>query len=139
MVKKMRMLTDNTKGYLMIEALIAMSIFAIGFLAVGGMVVQTTKNNTRGNIMTMATLLASDTLEAFKGVDDITDLVLGTYTDPVPVDEFGNPGGIFTRVWEISDPLGHDTSRQISITVNWTRQGLQRQITLDTLTLGRGT
>jgi Tfp pilus assembly protein PilV len=142
MMKKsqiIRILTADGDGYLLIEALIAMAIFAVGFLAVGSMVVHTTRNNTRGNIMTMATLLASDTLENFKGTDDITALDIGTYADAEPVDESGNPGGIFTRTWEISDPLGYNTSRQISVTVNWTRQGRQRQITLNTITKGRGT
>ena len=129
----------NQKGYLLIEALISMAIFAIGFLAVGTMVIHTTRNNTRSNIMTQATLLASQTLEDFKSTPYITTLADGeTYTDPDPVDQWGNPGGIFTRSWAISDPLDTNTSRQIQVTVSWTRRGHQRNIVLTTITRGGG-
>ena len=98
--------THDQSGYLLIEALISMAIFAIGFLAVGTMVIGTTRNNTRSNIMTQATLLATQTLEDFKNTPNITTLEDGEeYTDPAPVDQWGNPGGIFTRSWTISDPL----------------------------------
>ena len=123
----------------MIEALISMAIFAIGFLAVGTMVIHTTRNNTRSNIMTQATLLATQTLEDFKNTLYIAKLPDGeTYTDPDPVDPWGNPGGIFTRSWVISDPIGNNTSRQIEITVSWSRYGRQRNIVLTTITRGKG-
>jgi type II secretory pathway pseudopilin PulG len=132
-------LNRNQKGYLLIEAMISMAIFAIGFLAVGTMVIKTTQNNTRSNIMTQATLLATQTLENFKSTPYITDLADGeAYTDPAPVDQWGNPGGIFTRSWTISDPIGYDTSRQIEVGVSWTRRGHQRNIVLTTITRGRG-
>ena len=133
-------LKENQKGYLLIEALISMAIFAIGFLAVGTMVIGTTRNNTRSNIMTQATLLATQTLEEFKNTPNLNTLVVGDeHTDAAPVDQWGNPGGIFTRSWRISDPLGNDTSRQIDITVSWTRRGHQRNIVMTTITRGRGT
>ena len=129
------LLRENQEGYLLIEALISMAIFAIGF-----MVIHTTRNNTRSNIMTQATLLATQTLENFKNTPDITTLEDGEeYTDGAPVDQWGYPGGIFTRSWAISDPLGNNTSRQIDVTVSWTRRGHQRNIVLTTITRGRGT
>ena len=42
----------NYRGYLLIEALIAMTIFAIGFMAIGKMIIFTTRNNTQANIIT---------------------------------------------------------------------------------------
>ncbi len=142
-MKKLKISTflrDNKKGYLLIEALISMAIFAIGFLAVGTMVIYTTRNNTRSNIMTQATLLASQTLENFKSTPDITTLVIGEgYNDGGPVDANGNPGGIFTRTWSIRDDLAYNTSREIEVRVSWTRRGLQRNIVLTTITKGKGT
>ena len=132
-------LKRGQNGYLMIEALISMAIFAIGFLAVGTMVIQTTRNNTRSNIMTQATLLATQTLEDFKNTPYITTLADGeTYTDAEPVGPWGNPGGIFTRSWVISDPNGNNTARQIEITVSWFKYGHQHNIVLTTITRGRG-
>lgn len=116
-----------------------MAIFAIGFLAVGTMVIQTTRNTTRSNIMTRATLLATQTLEDFKNTPYIATLADGeTYTDSKPVDQWGNPGGIFTRSWTISDSIGTNTSRRIEVTVSWTRRGRQSNIVLTTITRGRG-
>jgi Tfp pilus assembly protein PilV len=139
-LKISKILRENQKGYLLIEALISMAIFAIGFLAVGTMVIGTTRNNTRSNIMTQATLLATQTLEDFKNTPNITDLEDGEeYTDPAPVDQWGNPGGIYTRSWTISDPLANNTSRQIDVTVSWTRRGQPRNIALTTITRGGGT
>ena len=50
----------------MIEVLIAMAIFAIGFLAIGGMVLSTTRNNTAGDTITIATMLAREKIEYLK-------------------------------------------------------------------------
>jgi len=133
-------LRDDKKGYLLIEALISMAIFAIGFLAVGTMVIYTTRNNTRSNIMTQATLLATQTLENFKSTPDITSLAIGeNVNDGAPVDANGSPGGIFTRSWSIRDDIGYNTSREIEVTVSWTRRKQQRTIVLTTITKGKGT
>ena len=121
------------------EALIAMAIFSIGFLAVGKMIIFTTHNNTRSNIMTQATRLATKTLEDFKNTADIAGLDIGEgFNDGGPVDAGGNLGGIFTRSWSIRDPAGFNTSRQIEVTVRWTREGQMRRIVLTTLTRGKG-
>ncbi len=56
--RKRHLLSKNNKGRTMIEVLIAMAIFAFGFVAVGCMVLSTTSNNTAGNIITIATRLA---------------------------------------------------------------------------------
>ncbi len=131
---------DDKKGYLLIEALIAMTIFSIGFLAVGRMIIFTTHNNTRSNIMTQATLLATKTLEDFKNTPDIKTLAIGEdFNDGGPVDADGNPGGIFTRSWSVRDPLAFNTSREIEVSVSWTREGQMRRIVLKTLTRGKGT
>jgi type II secretory pathway pseudopilin PulG len=134
------LLSQPQKGYLLIEAIVAMAIFSIGFLAVGKMIIFTTHNNTRSNIMTQATLLATKTLEDFKNTAEISTLVIGEgFNDGGPVDANGNPGGIFTRSWSVKDPVGFNTSRQIEVTVRWTRRGLERRIVLTTLTRGKGT
>ncbi len=128
-------------GFLIVEVMIAMAIFAIGFLAVGTLVISTTRNNTTGNILTQATMLASETLEDLKNTPDITTLILGgPYQDTNnPIDARGNAGGIYTRSWSISDPLGYNTSRRIEVTVSWNRIGQNRSVTMATITKGKGT
>jgi hypothetical protein len=122
--------------------MIAIAIFTIGFLALGSLVLSSTHNNTSGNIRTQATMLAAESLETFKNMPDITSLaVSGTpVQDPGnPIDENGEPGGIYWRSWTIADPLGNNTSRRISVTVGWNRLGENRSVTMTTITKGKGT
>ena len=140
------MQTDNRKnhfcsrsnGFTLIEVLIAMAIFSIGILAVASMQLWNVKNNTTGNITTLATLLARDQMEQLKNVADVTTLASGT--DPNnPVDENGNAGGIFTRSWVVTNPLGGSATRQIQVTVSWTKGGPNRSVVLTSITRGNGT
>lgn len=128
----------NTKGYMMIEALICIAIFAVGFLAVATLVFSATRNNTNGNLLTQANMLARQHLEQLKSTPDITTLLNGTFSDG-PWDGSGNPGGIYTRTWTIQDALGFNTSREIQVTVNWAWRGQNRSVVLSTLTKGNGT
>jgi len=137
-MSRYRSISDN-RGYLLLEILIAVAIFSIGFLAVGTMIVSTTRTNTTGNIVTQATLLAVETLETLKN-DPVGDLVPANYSDPNnPVDEWGNKGGIFKRSWVIDDPVGYNTSRRVRVTVNWEHLGQNRRVELATITRGNGT
>ena len=132
----------GNNGYLMIEIMMAVAIFAVGFLAVGSLIVSTTRNNTTGNIVTQATMLAAEQLERLKGQDIATLIPGGPYTDlsnPNPIDDRGNPGGIYTRSWTISDPLLNATSRGIQVRVSWNRLGQNRTVALTTITRGNGT
>ena len=130
----------NQKGYMLIEALISIAIFSIGFLAVATMVFSATRNNTRGNILTQANMLARQNLEQLKNTPDITTLpsALTTNTES-GLDANGDPGGIYTRTTTIEDTLGFNTSRAVEVTVSWTRRGQNRSVVLRTITKGNGT
>ena len=130
----------NPKGYMLIEALMAIAIFSIGFLAVATMVLSATRNNTKGNILTQANMLARQQLEQLKNTPDITDLDAGPTTTTEPgINANGESGGIYTRTTTIEDTLGFNTSRAIEVTVNWTWQGQNRSVVLRTITKGNGT
>ena len=131
-------LTRNNRGFTLMEILIAVAIFSIGILAVAKLQLWNVKNNTTGNITTMATMLGRAQIEELKGVSDVTTLADGA--DPNnPVDADGNPGGIFTRTWTVTNPLGGSTTRRIDVTVSWNRQGQNRSVVLTTITRGNGT
>jgi len=137
-MSRYRSISDNS-GYLLLEILIAVAIFSVGFLGVGTMIVSTTRTNTTGNIVTQATLLAVETLETLKK-DPVGDLIPETYADSNnPVDEWGNKGGIFNRSWVIDDPVGYNTSRRVRVIVSWERLGKNRRVELTTITRGNGT
>ena len=131
---------QNPKGYMLIEALISIAIFSIGFLAVATLVLSVSRNNTSGDHLTAANMLAREQLEQLKNTSDITLLPadLTTFSDG-PIDGNGNPGGIYTRTWTIQDALGYNTSREIKVTVNWASRGRNRSIVLRTITKGNGT
>ena len=130
----------NPKGYMLIEALMASGIFSIGFLAVSALVLTATRNNTKGNILTQANMLARQQLEQLKNTPDITDLdAEPTTTTESGIDAYGDPGGIYTRTTTIEDTLGFNTSRAVEVTVNWAWQGQNRSVVLRTITKGNGT
>lgn len=130
--------TDSS-GYLLSEVLIAIAIFSIGCAAVGNLILSTSVNNTSAHIITQATLLAAETIEALK-MESITELAPGAYSDANnPIDAVGQNGGIFQRRWVIEDPIGYDTARRIRVTVSWNRRGALRSVELATITRGDGT
>ena len=88
------------KGLTMIEVLISMAIFAIGFLAIAGLVAATAKNNTTGNTLTQATMLARARVEYLKTLS-LNQLAVAcpAEMEPETVDR------IYSRTCKIS-PLG---------------------------------
>lgn len=125
------------KGFSLIELLIAMSIMALAMLAAASMQYSAVRNNTTGNVSTQATMLAKAQLERLKNQDiDSAALVPGDYSDPTPVDENGNPGGIYSRSWSIG-PLGA-SARRIRVTVQWTKFGGPRSVVMSSNTKGSG-
>jgi len=122
-------LPNANQGFSLIEVLIAMAIFSIGILAVAALVLSTTRNNTNGNILTQATMLARAKIEEKKRAADAGALTVGTETE-TNIDDQGTSGGIYTRECVVST-VGN--SLQIQVTVSWTRLGGSRSVVLNTL------
>ena len=76
---------------MLVEALISIAIFSVGFLAVAMLVLSVSRNNTSGNQLTEANMLARERLEQLKNTSDITLLPsdLTTFSDG-PMDGNGN-------------------------------------------------
>ena len=115
---------------MMIEALIAIAIFSIGFMAVATMVFSAARNNINGNILTEANMLAREKMEELESQSDLTQL--DSPAEPETL------RGRFTRSWTSSDPLGFSTSRQVQVTVSWISKGQNQQVVMETLTQGKG-
>ena len=125
----------NTKGFTLIEVLMAMTILSVGILAIASLQISAVHNNGLGNLITQATMLAQEKMESLKSTDDITALTDGSDTN---IDHYGDSGGIFDRSWTISNPLGGSSSRQIEIAVQWSKKGANRQVILAAITRGDG-
>ncbi len=137
-IKKIQMLKSlfsNPRGYSLIEVTIALGVFAIGALSVSQLLVLSLQNNKTGNEITQATLLAETKMEGLKGIEDVTTL---TSEVESRIDQYGQPGGIFTRTCNISNPLGGDFSRQIRVTVRWFTKSRMRRVMLTSWTQGNG-
>jgi prepilin-type N-terminal cleavage/methylation domain-containing protein len=121
------------KGLSMIEVLISMAIFAIGFMAIAGLVAATAKNNTSGNTLTQATMLARAQVEYLK------TLTLGQLADACPDDmEPEVVGRIYSRTCETSALGETGTINTIKVTVQWQKSGKLQQVVLQTNTRGLG-
>ena len=108
--------SNKSKGFSLIEVLIALVILSISLLALAGLMVQSTKNSSWGSHLTEAATLAQDRLERFRAVRPQTDIAEGTQSD-----WFTSPhSGIqYTRTWTVTTN-GTNTIRTITITVTWT-------------------
>lgn len=126
----------GTEGLTLVEILIAISIFAVGLLAVATMQVAAIRGNAFGNKVTQATCLAQAKLEELKSAH-INSLVAGNYSDPNNlIDETGANGGIFNRSWVIANNT--PMSRVVTITVTWTKGGGSHNVVLNSITRGDG-
>lgn len=99
------------KGFSLIEVLVALVILSFSLLALAGLMVTTTKNNSFGSHMTEAATFAQDKLEELRAIkwEDLSD---GNYTDQQDV----KTGITYRRSWNVTTNGGLKT---ITISVNW--------------------
>ena len=126
---------NNNLGFTLPEVLIAISIFAIGFLAAATMQIYASNNNRRSAEATEATSIASLHMER------LMPLAFGD-TD---LDPAGNPhpaGGLnegkYTIQWQVVDSDensdGVNDAKIINLTVSWSlllSGGSQRSVNID--------
>jgi prepilin-type N-terminal cleavage/methylation domain-containing protein len=104
-------LSMRSRGFSLVEVLIALCILSIALLALAGLMVTTTRNNSFGSNMTEAATFAQDKVEELK-ISSWANVVSGADTRP------GATGINYARTWTVTDnPNG--TQRWVNITVNW--------------------
>ena len=109
---------DN-KGFTMIEVLLAMAIFLIGFLAVGSMQISSVNANANARLRTSASILAGDIVEQLLRCPYEStgcSLIRVGYVENNPLD-FGAHPGPGTNDWFDDDPDGGGPDR--SYEVRW--------------------
>lgn len=123
----------NDKGFTLIEMLIAISIFAIGFLAVASLQISAGKNNRTASETTAAVNIASDRMEQLMGVSFDNALV-----DPAANPHLDNQGK-YNIQWVVTDTDlnvdGEDDAKIVNLTVSWTPYlsggAIQRNVNID--------
>jgi type IV pilus assembly protein PilV len=117
----------ESKGFSLVEMLIALVILAISLLALAGLMAATTRNNSFGGHMTEAATFAQDKLEELKAIP-WANIVGGTDT------KSGSTGITYARTWNVSTllnpvPPPNDLLKAVTITVNW-NDGTSRSINI---------
>ncbi len=124
----------RSKGFTMIEVLIALVILSVAFLGLAGLMVQTTKNTSFGGLMTEAATFAQDKLEELRAtswgaVNSGSDLIrviddgnggkkVEVIKDWVPPKDLNLISSRdFARRWTVS--TNGNLNKNITITVNW--------------------
>ena len=105
-------LSMRSKGFSLVEVLIALLILAISLLALAGLMVTTTRNSSFGGHMTEASTFAQDKLEQLR-VSPWTGVATANDTTQ------GSTGITYARNWTVT-PNGDGNQRWVSITLNWT-------------------
>jgi len=113
----------RSKGFSMIEVLVALVILSIALLALAGLMVTTTKNNSFGNHMTEAATFAQDKLEELR-VTEWVDIAGNADTTV-------SSGITYNRTWTVvpTPAIPNDIMKEITITVTW-NDGLDHSISL---------
>lgn len=117
----------ESKGFSLVEMLIALVILAISLLALAGLMATTTRNNSFGGHMTEAATFAQDKLEELKALP-WANIVGGTDT------KSGSTGVTYARTWNVSTllnpvPPPNDLLKTVTITINW-NDGISRSINI---------
>ena len=100
-------------GFTLIETLIALIILSFALLALAGLMVTTTKNNSAGGHMTEATTFAQDILEGLRATP--IDMIR-TGSDQ----KTGSHGIQYGRSWTVDPNVTGVNLKTITITVAWT-------------------
>jgi type IV pilus assembly protein PilV len=113
----------HQEGFAIIEALIAMVVFAIGMLAVLSMQTTAVRTNDTARGVSEQSVLAAEQLERLIGMP---------YADPNLTD--GNHAapdqGRYTITWTVTDDGMINNTKTIAVTVAWNEHGLTKSINL---------
>jgi len=151
---------SDEKGFSLIEILIAITVFAIGILAVGNMQITAIKGNSFANDLTKATTLAQDRMEKLIGLSYTDTLNFDNDGDGTNqdldndgVDDSGNNFGLddanvttadhsdpnnpvdgrYNIFWNIATDHPINNTKEIRVIVRWTDRGAQKRISITSM------
>jgi prepilin-type N-terminal cleavage/methylation domain-containing protein len=117
-------------GFTLIEALTALSLFAIVLAGLTRLQVTAIETHAQARQLTAATLLAQAGLEALQ--QELPAAASGS--DPGnPLTEAGEPGGFYYRHWARHPASPIPGLNRIEVTVRWTGRDGERAVALSTV------
>lgn len=124
--------TDQN-GFTLIELLIAITILAVGLLALAGLQGTSIKGNEHANTISQATALAEDQIEQIRNMN-----YAAIVFNPNPKVETNVDGSIYTRTTSVEDDTPINDLKRITVTVSWVSRGAARQVELRTIVANEG-
>ena len=115
----------NDRGYTLIETMIAIAIFAIGFLAIASLQIAATKTSRASSEYTQASTIATDRMERLMSLpygDDDLDPDPASNPHPDPPDDVQ---GKYNIQWVVTETDlnadGTNDAKIVNMTVTWDR------------------
>ncbi len=118
----------SEKGFSLIEVLIALSIFAIGILAVALMLNTSIQYNSSANLMTEATEIAQYQIEKLMSAS-YNDAELDESLSPYGPNSIGK----YSVSWTVQEGLPMPGMKTIELTVAWKDRGENKSLTVDAI------
>jgi type IV pilus assembly protein PilV len=127
----------NQKGFSLVEILIAMTVFAVGLLALAGMQITAIQGNAFSGTTTDAATLAQDRLEqlmplTYSSLTTDDDLAAGAH--PPGTQQIGGTvtiqGITYTNTWNVTDNSPIDNTKTVNMAVTWAENGRQRTVSV---------
>jgi type IV pilus assembly protein PilV len=139
---KINQLIKENKGFTIVEVMIAMAIFSIGYLAYSGLQIAATKANTKARWLTLAVTCGTDRIEQLLELPYMhADLAAGTHTlahdaDGIDNDSDGRidePGesGSLNFTWTVTDNAPLADVKTININIIWSNPYGQNSMNLE--------
>ena len=119
----MRHFQKDQRGFSLIEVLIAMTIFAIGVLALAQMQITAIRGNAFSSTTTDGTTLAQDRMERLMRLSyDHGDLGAGNHG---PVTQ-----GLYNVSWNVTNNSPVPNTKTVNVSVTWTANSWNRSVSL---------
>jgi len=112
-------------GFTIIEVIFAMTILAVGLLAVATMQVTAIRGNSTSMDLSSAIDLVQDRVDKLLAVNiGHADITAGNHADPVTDDKFD-------ITWSVQDNTPIFNVKTITVTAEWNDRGLTKQHTFE--------
>jgi len=139
---KMNQLIKEQKGFTIVEVMIALAIFSIGYLAYSGLQITATKANTKARWLTQAVTCATDKIEQLLDLPYThADLTAGTHTLAEDADGIDNNSdgridepaetGPLSFTWTVTDDAPIANVKTININITWSNPYGQNTMDLE--------